>query len=78
MILKWTMIFWTGYMGNNNTGILFSPVLGLKSGNKKVKGGKKKKDKEKLWGDKKKTIERESGISKVSINYYEIYKWVNK
>lgn len=45
----------------------FSPILNLKSGNKKVKKEKKKRDKEEYQGEKREVVKRKSRILEVSI-----------
>ncbi len=53
--------------GQRQRRIILSPILGLKSGDEKVKGGKKKRNNGEHQKGRKEAIGREGGISEVSI-----------
>ncbi len=51
------------------------PILSPKSGDKKIRGWKRKRDKKKHQGDSKEALRKETGILEVDVYYYEIYEW---
>ncbi len=50
------------------------PILSPKSGDKRVRGGKKKRDNREHRGDKMEAVGRGGGISEVSVYLYQIYE----
>lgn len=55
----------------------FSFSLGAKKSNRKVWRKKDNRDKRTYWKKKKEIIEKRERISKISIYYHMIYKWVD-
>ena len=61
------MTFQTDHRGNNNAGLPPPPILGLKSGDEKIRGEKKKKNNGKYQKGRREVVERGGGISEVSV-----------
>ncbi len=63
------MTFRTGHKNNNNVGSPPPPVLGTKSGDEKVRGGKKKRDKRNTEKIRRRWLEEKSEFQRyLSIN----------